>query len=77
MPQLTEWIKPNGSKVDLNDTEASVAYATKAGWKPYGETTAGVDEARALLAAREIRAEAVVLAAKNAEAVNKRTKIPK
>ncbi len=63
MELLTEWIKPSGVKVELNDSEASVEFAKKNGWKQYSETKEGLAEAQEILAAREMRAEATVAAA--------------
>ncbi len=64
MELLTEWLKPSGVKVLLNDEEQTVEYAKKEGWKRFSETGEGLAEAQAILAERERRAEAAVLAAK-------------
>lgn len=64
MSLLTEWVKPNGVRVELNDEEATVEHAQKMGWKPYSETPEGIAEAEETLAAKERRAEETVKAAK-------------
>ena len=68
MKLLTEWIKPNGVKIELNDSEASTEHAKKNGWKLYGDTKEGLAEAEEFLAAREARAKAIVAASTNTEA---------
>ena len=68
MQLLTEWIKPSGVKIELNDSEASTEFAKKNGWKLYGDTKEGLAEAQEILAAREMRAEATVAAAQAGEA---------
>jgi len=34
---MSIWIKPNGTKIDINDNQATVEYATSLNWKPYQE----------------------------------------
>lgn len=67
MQLLTEWIKPSGVKIELNDSESSVEFAKKNGWKLYGDTKEGLAEAEEFLAAREERAKAIVAANASAE----------
>lgn len=63
MNLLTEWVKPSGTRIELNDEEATVDQARKLGWIPFAETPEGLAEAEAILAERERRAEATVAAA--------------
>jgi len=64
---LTEWIKPSGVRVMLNDEEGAIEYAKGDGWKRYDETKEGLAEAEEILVARELRAENAVAAAKEQE----------
>lgn len=63
MSLLTEWIKPNGVRVELNDEEATVEMARKLKWVPFSETEGGLAEAKVILAEKERRAQATVDAA--------------
>ena len=67
MDLLTEWVKPSGVRVMLNDDEANIEHAKEAGWKRYDETKEGIAEAEEVLFARELRAENAVAAAKELE----------
>ena len=64
MNLLTEWIKPSGVRVMLNDAEANIEHAKELGYKRYDETPEGIADAEEILAARELRAESAVAAAK-------------
>ena len=71
MNLLTEWVKPSGARLELNDEEATVAQARKNGWLLFAETPEGIAEAEEILAERERRAEATVKAAKKAKKASK------
>jgi len=60
MANLTEWVKPNGMRLEINDAEATIEHARKAGWLPYDETDEGIAEAEAILEAKEKRAAATL-----------------
>ncbi len=64
MNLLTEWVKPSGTRIELNDEDATVEAARKMKWVPFSETPDGIAEAEAILAEKERRAEATVKAAK-------------
>jgi len=63
MNLLTEWQKPSGMRVELNDEEATVEMARKLGWVPFADTEEGLAEAKEILAEKERRAEETVNAA--------------
>lgn len=71
MNLLTEWVKPNGSRIMLNDAEATVEHAESLKWKRFDETEEGLAEASQLLSAREDRAEAAIAAQKERELAEK------
>ena len=64
MNLLTEWVKPSGARIELNDEEANIEAARKLGWKLYSETPEGIAEAEEILAEKERRAQATIDAAK-------------
>jgi len=74
MDLLTEWVKPNGVRVFLNDEELTIEEAVKNKWSRFSDTAEGIAEAEEILVARELRAEATVEAAKAAEKENKTKK---
>ncbi len=63
MTQSIEWIKPNGKRIEANDTEETTDYARSLGWKIFSETPEGLAEAKAVLKEKEDRALATVKAA--------------
>lgn len=67
MNLLTEWVKPSGKRINLNEEEATVEMAKKLNWKRYDETPDGIAEAEEILIARELRAETAVAAARELE----------
>ena len=67
MNLLTEWVKPNGNRLKLNNEEETIEQAKKLGWKPFDGTPEGIAEAEEVLVARELRAELAVEAAKELE----------
>lgn len=70
----TEWVKPSGLTMLLNNEEATIEYAESQGWLRYSETEEGLAEAKAILEERERRAEATVAAASDGEDKPKRTR---
>ena len=63
----TEWVKPSGARLMLNNEEATTERAEKLGWKRFSGTAEGIAEAEEILMARELRAEATVEAAEAAK----------
>jgi hypothetical protein len=64
MKLLTEWVKPSGARLMLNDEDATVEQAEKNGWIRYSETEEGLAAAKEFLAAQVAQAESTVNAAK-------------
>ena len=68
MKLLTEWVKPSGVKLELNDDKGNVEYARSLGWELYSETEEGLAEAKEFLAEQTRRAQATVDAAEAKQA---------
>lgn len=64
MDLLTEWVKPSGARLMLNDEDATVNQAEKLGWKRFSETEEGLAAAEKFLAAQVAQAKATVAKAK-------------
>lgn len=64
MKLLTEWVKPSGTRIELNDEEANVEMARSLKWVLFSETPEGIAEAEEILAEKERRAQATLDAAK-------------
>ncbi len=71
MDLLTEWVKPSGARLMLNDEEATVEEAKSLGWKRFSETPEGLAAAKEFLAAQVEQAEATVAAAKPEQKIKK------
>lgn len=72
MNLLTEWVKPSGARVQLNDAESTVETAIELGWVRFSETPEGIKEAEEFLAAQVKKAEDTVKAAAKAEKTKKK-----
>ena len=58
MSELECWVKPNKTKVYLNDKESTVNEAIRLGWEPYDDTEEGIAKAKAVVEKAEAKAKA-------------------
>ena len=74
MNLLTEWVKPSGSRLMLNEEPATIEHAEKMGWTRFSETEEGLSAAKEFLAAQVAQAENTINAAKEKKEKSKDSK---